>query len=439
MRSKDCDLLEKERIGGIGMVERRHFLKHLAAVTASSLFSVQLPRFCAWAQAEQSRPHFFMFIFARGGWDTTMVFEPKVGLETIDVDPVGDVAQVNGIQFLDNPLRPMVRTFFEEFGDRTCVINGVNTGTNSHDNGREIMMTGTAGMTDPDGPTIMASQHEQDDFLVPYMALSGPSYPGALGAGLATGTGYLDLLVGSGVGNPPSATVETNMDEFVSRKFTNYLNRLAVENRMGSRSSEMEESLGRWRELKGVKNQLGEEFRNLNNLESEGKALASAFERGYALTGSLRARGGWDSHNNNYNAQSPAFENTFSSLHSIVTTLASKNATSGPGTLLDQTTVMVLSEFARTPKLNDSNGKDHWADTSVMAIGAGVGGGRVLGGTDEYQESLPVSYATGQVDTSGAGQEIKPVNIGAALLEMAGLDPVVMLQDQVQPFNVFRA
>ena len=69
------------------IMERRHFIKHLAAVSATSLFSAQLPRICAYAQEASSRPHFFMFVFARGGWDTTTVFEPKVGLDTIDVDP----------------------------------------------------------------------------------------------------------------------------------------------------------------------------------------------------------------------------------------------------------------------------------------------------------------------------------------------------------------
>ncbi|MCA9413900.1 MAG: DUF1501 domain-containing protein [Candidatus Omnitrophica bacterium] len=421
------------------MIERRHFLKHMAAVTASSLFSVQLPRICAWAQSGESRPHFFMFVFARGGWDPTMVFEPKVGLDTIDVDPGGDVAELNGIRFLDNPGRPMVRTFFQDFGDRACVINGVNTGTNSHSNGEEIMMTGSAGMNDPDWGTIMISQNNPEDFLIPYMALSGPSFSGTLGNGTASGSGFLDLLVGGGVSNTPSATVEANMDEYISRHYTAHMNRLFAQGKNGSRFSEMEDSLGRWKELKDVKTELGEEFNNLNGLANEGSALATAFERGYALTGSLRARGSWDSHNNNFNAQSPAFENTFTDLHAIVTALASKNATSGSGTLLDQTTVIVMSEFGRTPKLNGSNGKDHWADTSVMAIGGGVLGGRVLGGTDDYQKSLEVDYSTGLVDPSGAGKEIKPINIGAALLEMAGLNPSSFLPSDIQPFNAFRA
>ena len=79
---------------------------------------------------------------------------------------------------------------------------------------------------------------------------------------------------------------------------------MLAQGRTGSRSDEMDDALNRWRELKAVKAELGEDFDDINGLESEGIALATAFERGYALTGSLRASGGWDSHTNNFNSQS---------------------------------------------------------------------------------------------------------------------------------------
>ena len=111
-----------------------------------------------------------------------MVFEPKVGLETIDVDPDGEVNTINGITFLDNPARPMVSQFFTDFGDKTLVVNGVNTQSVSHSVGTEIMMTGSAGMNNPDWPTMMVSETAAD-YLIPYMAISGPSFSGTLGTG----------------------------------------------------------------------------------------------------------------------------------------------------------------------------------------------------------------------------------------------------------------
>ena len=227
------------------------------------------------------------------------------------------------------------------------------------------------------------------------------------------------------------------MDEYVSRRYTQHLEQLIARGHTGTRGDEMEEALVRWKELKDVKTELGQEFNNLNGLGNEGVALGSAFRRGYALTGSLRAPGGWDSHSGNFGSQNNAFQNTFEDVHAIVSSLAGQPATSGEGTLLDQTTVVVMSEMGRTPKLNNNAGKDHWSTTSVMLVGGGVDGGKVFGGTDENQDALPASFSTGLVDASG--QEIRAANIGAALLEKAGVNPVEFLQEEVTPFSVIYA
>jgi hypothetical protein len=267
------------------------------------------------------------------------------------------------------------------------------------------------------------------------MAISGPSFSGTLGTGTASGSGFLDLLL-SGNGGV-DATSEMNMDEYVSRQYTRHLESMIARGHTGSRGEEMQEALVRWKELKDVKTELGQEFNNLNGLANEGVALASAFRRGYALTGSLGAPGGWDSHSGNFGSQNNAFQNTFRDVHAIVTALSNQPATSGEGTLLDQTTVVVMSEMGRTPKLNNSAGKDHWSTTSVMLVGGGINGGKVLGGTDDRQDALPANYTTGLVDAGG--QEIRAANIGAALLERAGVNPVAFLQEEVTPFSVIYA
>jgi uncharacterized protein (DUF1501 family) len=50
--------------------------------------------------------------------------------------------------------------------------------------------------------------------------------------------------------------------------------------------------------------------------------------------------------------------------------------------LLDSTLVVWMGEFGRTPKLNQTNGRDHWANswTTVLA-GGGIKGGQVVGKT----------------------------------------------------------
>lgn len=63
--------------------------------------------------------------------------------------------------------------------------------------------------------------------------------------------------------------------------------------------------------------------------------------------------------------------------------------------LLDDTLVMWMGEFGRTPKLNKSAGRDHWGFCqSVLMAGGGVRGGQVYGSSDAsaaYAAEFPVS------------------------------------------------
>lgn len=53
--------------------------------------------------------------------------------------------------------------------------------------------------------------------------------------------------------------------------------------------------------------------------------------------------------------------------------------------LLETTTVIVMGEFGRTPRINAKGGRDHWPNTqSVLIAGGGVQGGRVIGETDSH-------------------------------------------------------
>ena len=67
--------------------------------------------------------------------------------------------------------------------------------------------------------------------------------------------------------------------------------------------------------------------------------------------------------------------------------------------LLDQTLVLFLTDFGRTPKINKLGGRDHWGPAgSIFFAGGGTKGGQVIGGTDKigaYPTSI--SYSPGDV------------------------------------------
>ena len=83
--------------------------------------------------------------------------------------------------------------------------------------------------------------------------------------------------------------------------------------------------------------------------------------------------GGWDMHTNiaaGMQGQMPAFDQAFATL------IRDLDRTG----LLDETLVMVSSEFGRTPKINKDAGRDHWPKVfSVVLAGGGIKKGSIYG------------------------------------------------------------
>lgn len=129
---------------------------------------------------------------------------------------------------------------------------------------------------------------------------------------------------------------------------------------------------------------------------------------------------GWDTHAANDETQAALFEELFGGLNVLMAMLDSTPGTSAP-TLADETVVVVLSEMGRTAQLNATDGKDHWPYTSVMLVGPGITGDRVVGELDEGYAGLAIDNTTAEIDADGNILSIE--SIGAALLAMADIDP----------------
>ena len=88
-------------------------------------------------------------------------------------------------------------------------------------------------------------------------------------------------------------------------------------------------------------------------------------------------RVGFDTHSNNFPAMSNHGEVMDPALASLVEDLSESG-------MLEKTMVIMLSEFGRTPRINDNAGRDHWASVfSCFMAGGGIKGGQVIGSSDE--------------------------------------------------------
>ena len=79
--------------------------------------------------AQSSFIPFVLHIHASGGWDTTMVFENKIGKSGVSVETGATSATGAGnIAYVHNTNRPAVKTFFDTYGASAAIVNGINTG-----------------------------------------------------------------------------------------------------------------------------------------------------------------------------------------------------------------------------------------------------------------------------------------------------------------------
>ncbi len=83
--------------------------------------------------------------------------------------------------------------------------------------------------------------------------------------------------------------------------------------------------------------------------------------------------------------------------------------------LLDETLIVVMGEFGRTPKINVRGGRDHWPRVfSVMLAGGGIPGGSIVGASDQ----------TGETPHD---RPVTPGDLTATILTLLGIDGETVL------------
>lgn len=127
----------------------------------------------------------------------------------------------------------------------------------------------------------------------------------------------------------------------------------------------------------------------------------------------------WDTHANNFgrlkNTMLPAFDRPAAAL---LDDLSERG-------MLDETLVVFLTEFGRTPKISGNAGRDHFPSCySIAFAGGGVQGGQVYGKSDRIG-SEPEENGTG------------PADLHATIFERMGIPHKSTIKDRLgRPFPI---
>ena len=368
----------------------------------------------------------FLFVFVDGGWDPTWVFLPGFDNPNIDMPVDGsDVATSGDLRWVSGPGRPKVDAFFEDFGSKSCIVNGMEVRSIAHERCRRLLLTGSSASSSAGIPTLLAAGESSTDSLG-HVVLSGPAFQaGGEGDLVRVGSnGQLtELLDGSCVDGTadlrlPSADLAALEDAFVADLVGTGAPSRGAESRLWGGYSDALDRL----DLAEANSELltGGFGETTSELTAAVRLLGEGLAR-CAIVADLGDRNErWD-HHADLSRQIRSYDVLFDRLSSVCRLLSTS-----PGrvadTLFEEVTVVVVSEMGRAPRLNASMGKDHWMTTSALLIGGGIRGGQVFGGYNEAMAGQLVHPETGELDTSG-GVVLQPGHIGSTLLHLAGIDP----------------
>ena len=415
-------------------LSRRAFLGSAAGLMATA--GLWYPKKAMAAPVERK----FMFFFAGGGWDTAAVLDPHFAADGVGAVPGVDhdigtfLGKRGGLQWVSGGTgngmandRLDVDDYMRNWGPYSAIINGIDSHSVGHDSGTQFMMTGTSASSYADWPTLLAA-NSQLEYPLPHIVFSGPSFPGTNGAAVvrAGGGTLLQLMDGSinGMADAPAPLMappaDDMVDEFVYTRVADFASRQRGLAR--DRADGLVSNIERAMELEGRQFEAG--LSDLGNTLLDQMLKASEmFRLGLSRCAMIAIPGGYDTHGNNM-VQGPQQAAFFTALNELMDHMASTPGHTAD-LLLNEVTIVALSEFGRTPKINGGGGKDHWPYNSVFVAGAGVNGNNTYGKTDDSLIAMPIDLKTGKESPGGAmlGAE----HVGLGLLKIGGLDPTHFL------------
>lgn len=398
---------------------RRDFLKTCAA--AGLGLAVPLRPEAAEKKDEPYGGPYYVVFNASGGWDTTYLMDPK-GVNGINrLFKEGDILTKGAHKYA--PLKKHAvggmcnEDFYAEFGDEVLTFNGLDYSVNNHSPGVRYMATGK--LDSLAYPTFAA--------LV--AACRGPECPLAfLTFGNYSATG--NLVAMSRVPYLPSLQRIANADAIEGNERSPYHDKFALDRieealREGNVANANQPRLPRAergenmlyaaqinsKALQRVAQYIPKTSPKERMSQQAEIALAS-FKAGVCVSANLTISQ-FDSHANNDPDQMKL-------IPEFLAGIAYTIRRAGELKIRDQLVVVIQSEMGRTPNYNAGNGKDHWSIGSVMFLGRGIKGNRVIGATDEKQFAISLDPTALKLDKE-KGIRVRPEHIHESLREFAGI------------------
>jgi hypothetical protein len=399
------------------MPDRRHFLKHLAGLSAMALPGMSFFQFLRAAAPDLKKKHKSLIILWMGGGPATIdLWDLKPGTPNGgEFKPIKTSAP--GVEICEH--LPAVAKQMKHLS----IIRSLETTEGDHNRGTVLMNTGRSPsplIQFPHIGAVTAQQLAAKDLALPaFVSVGGTA--GRIGPGFL-GMTYAPFTV-QNPGQPPEnmgVPADVNMarrQEMFKVLETDFVKSHgkaaeAAKNHQDIYDKAFSLVVGSASQAFKLDNKPGDLERYGNNNFGKGCLLAKKL----IANGSVCVEvdlGGWDNHQNIFPTLK---QQRLPTLDKAMAALVEDLVKEGRW---QDTVVVWMGEFGRTPRINQNAGRDHWARCWSVVLG----GGAIKGGT-----------VYGETDKDGTAVKENPVKIGelfATVYKGLGIDPNTQVRDNL--------
>ncbi|GAA5147053.1 DUF1501 domain-containing protein [Prosthecobacter algae] len=329
-----------------------------------------------------------IYLYMNGGMSHLDTWDPKpdngdvMGLtKTLDT-------KVDGMRLSENiPL-------LARQADKLAVIRGMNSTQGAHEQGNYFMHTSYTLRSSIRHPSMGA-------WLQKFQDRGNPTLPGSVMIGNDSrhpGAGFFESRFAPLMINDPESGISNVRPNewFTEERFASRLNIAKQLDKKFAATYDVK-NVRAYSDMydDAVKMMKSEELKAFD-LDAEPDALREKYGRDRFGQGCLLARrlvehgvrhvevsfGSWDTHNANFTRVPELCDELDSAMSTLISDLEARG-------MLNDTLIVLATEFGRTPEINTNDGRDHHpAGFSCVLAGGGIRGGQVYGATDEKGDKV---------------------------------------------------
>jgi hypothetical protein len=370
-------------------------------------------------------PYYAVFN-ASGGWDTTYLMDPK-GVEGINrLYKQGDILTEGNIHFapnsahMDSGKGMSNEDFFTKYASELLVLNGLDYSVNNHAPCSRYMATGK--LDSLAYPTFAALAAACNGPQCPLAFLTFGNYSATGNVVPMARVPYLPTLgrianADCVEGNPRSPYHEDFVNDRIEAALKDQVDSRVAEARLPRierAQSMLYAAQLNAKALQRVTPYIPKDSPK-GRLSQQAEIALASFKAGVCVSANLSI-GQFDSHANNDRDQMNLIPELLAGIDYMLRRAEELK-------IRDKLVIVMQSEMGRTPDYNKGEGKDHWSIGSIMFLGPGIKGNRVIGKTDNGQFLVPIDPETlGLEEGKDKGLRVRPEHIHLALREFAGIE-----------------